>query len=148
MLKRSNDTPVRRAVVDFRAPFDIAVFDLSIKVYRVKRADAGLREADCFRLYASVVTVGNVADGVFLGWVRGCQQFLHRAEQGGNLPVVFVDLAGHIPVRGKDLAQPYKRADDGYVDLDGTITVEHTRKHGNALFREGIGRVPPPSPTT
>src|ERR1019366_449089 len=56
-------------------------------------------------VWRSIVLRGNVPDGILLRGVRRRQELLHRAEEDGDLPVVFLDLAGQIPVRAQDFAQ-------------------------------------------
>jgi len=47
----------------------------------------------------------DIADRMFLWRIRRRQELPQRVEQDGDLPVVLLDFAGQIPVRGKDFAQ-------------------------------------------
>jgi hypothetical protein len=48
-----------------------------------------------------------------------------------------LDFARHVFVRGYQIAQFHKSADDEYVHLHGAFAVEHRGEHGHAVLGEG-----------
>ena len=55
-------------------------------------------------------------------------------------------FVGEVLVQGQRFPQAHKHAHDGDVDLRGTRTAQHARKHRDALLREDIGVEPASAP--
>jgi len=66
----------------------------------------------------------------------------------GKLFVVFflegVDLPCKFPIAVHKATQLYEGAHNGDIDLSRPLAPQDAGKHGDALFREGHGRVPQP----
>jgi len=58
-----------------------------------------------------------------------------------ELPLDAFEFRRQFFICRQNLAQSDECPHDSDVHLDGPIAVEHTGKHGNALFGKGVGQV-------
>ena len=51
-----------------------------------------------------------------------------------------LDGSGGVRVRSDQLEKPHKKVDDGNAHRDRGVTLQDGRKHGDAVFGEGVRR--------
>jgi hypothetical protein len=67
--------------------------------------------------------------------IVGGRRELHSGETFERL-----DGSGGVRVRSDQLEKPHKKVDDGNAHRDRGVTLQDGRKHGDAVFGEGVRR--------